>query len=327
MISYRLLEKEDVEKIVKLWNQEVSKQGFYKPFTKESFINHVFLHPEFRKEATLVALDQEKIVGFILGTIRHIEEQDPTKPGYLVAILVDSNYRNQGIGTTLIHELQMYFKKMGKTKMHIGYTSTLNFPWYIPNTPLHDHPGAPGVILNSDLYLYFINHGFEVVDHQDAFHLDLTRYEMPKIVNQKMLKNEADGYTIELYDANQHEGLEIFFKEIQAEPFERVIRENLKREHPYPFFVVSNLGKIVGWTGAMWTETSGRAHFDGIIIAPKVRGRGIGQSLFCKLGLYSKEHGSSFMTFFTGRHNPARYIYLGAGFKIIQSFAIMEKGI
>ncbi|MFR5892303.1 MAG: hypothetical protein ACLUG4_07560 [Bacilli bacterium] len=31
------------------------------------------------------------------------------------------------------------------------------------------------------------------------------------------------------------------------------------------------------------------------------------------------------MTFFTGLDNPARYIYLFAGFKIAQSFADMKK--
>ena len=31
------------------------------------------------------------------------------------------------------------------------------------------------------------------------------------------------------------------------------------------------------------------------------------------------------MTFYTGLTNHARYIYKGAGFKIIQSFAIMKK--
>ena len=31
------------------------------------------------------------------------------------------------------------------------------------------------------------------------------------------------------------------------------------------------------------------------------------------------------MTFYTGLNNHARYIYMGAGFKIIQSYALMKK--
>ena len=75
----------------------------------------------------------------------------------------------------------------------------------------------------------------------------------------------------------------------------------------------------------MYTEPSGRAHFDGIATDPNVRGVGLGKALFCTLCQYSKEHGSKFMTFFTGLDNLARNIYLYAGFKIVQTFAIMKK--
>ena len=103
------------------------------------------------------------------------------------------------------------------------------------------------------------------------------------------------------------------------------IRNNLKRENPYPFLVAANNNKVVGWTGAMYTESTGRGHLDGIAVDPNVRGGGLVKSLFCSLCDYSKKQGSSFMTFFTGLENPARYIYLYAGFRICQSFAIMRK--
>lgn len=59
--------------------------------------------------------------------------------------------------------------------------------------------------------------------------------------------------------------------------FEKVIKENLELEKPYPFLVVSKNNQIVGWTGAMWNEESGRGHFDGIAILEEVRGKGLGQ--------------------------------------------------
>ena len=107
--------------------------------------------------------------------------------------------------------------------------------------------------------------------------------------------------------------------------FEKVIRSNLELEKPYPFLVVAKDNKIVGWTGAMWNEESGRGHFDGIAILECVRGRGLGKALFSLLALYNKKGGAKFMTFYTGLKNHARYIYMGAGFKIIQSFALMKE--
>ena len=41
----------------------------------------------------------------------------------------------------------------------------------------------------------------------------------------------------------------------------------------------------------------------------------------------NKKNGAKFMTFYTGMTNHARFIYLGAGFKVCQSFCYMEKKI
>lgn len=43
------------------------------------------------------------------------------------------------------------------------------------------------------------------------------------------------------------------------------------------------------------------------------------------LAYYNKMHGAKFMTFYTGLHNHARYIYMKAGFKIVMSYASMGK--
>ena len=107
--------------------------------------------------------------------------------------------------------------------------------------------------------------------------------------------------------------------------FANAIRNNLKKDEPKPFLCANENGRMVGWTGAMWNEPSGRGHFDGIIVDEDIRGAGLGKALFCYLCYQSKLNGASYMTFFTGLDNPARFIYLGAGFKIAQSFADMKK--
>lgn len=314
----------DLEDVVKLWNENTE---IYKPFTKEEFELHVLKHPDFKIDGAFVLEKDGKIIGFGIGLIREYEKTNPNRPGYIPLILIKKENRRCGLGTKLLHHLEGYIKENGKNEVSFSYRSTLNFPWYIPNTNKHDHAGAPGAFVNSDLYLFLINNEYLVVDHQDAFHLDLTRYEMPLKVVEKIKKNEEEGYVIETYKEGYHYGFEEFYEDINDEGFSRVIKANLALEKPLPFLVISNNGKVMGWTGAMYTESSGRAHFDGIAISTKVRGRGLGQGLWCSLGKYSKEHGSIFMTFFTGRTNHARYIYLKSGFKIIQSFAIMNKEI
>lgn len=321
-ISY---EEKYFTNLLNLWNEEALKRGFFKPFSEERFKNHFINHSDFMADATFLAIDNEEVVGVVSGFIRKSDRQDFSKPAYLTTILVKSSYRKKGIGSKLITMLEDYMKGVGRKYLRLVFLSTLNWPWYIPNTDQHDHPGAPAVVVNSEEYFFLLHRNFKVQGFCDAFHLPLSEYQMPDEVIQRMKENNARGFSIDIYDEKVHYGLEDFYQAIKDEPFERAIRSNLAKEKPNPFLVISNNGKITGWTGAMYTEESGRAHFDGIIADPNVRGGGLGKALFCHLCEYSKQHGSSFMTFFTGLENPARNIYLYAGFKIIQTFAIMRK--
>ncbi|MDY2902223.1 MAG: GNAT family N-acetyltransferase, partial [Bacilli bacterium] len=187
------------------------------------------------------------------------------------------------------------------------------------------HPCAPAIRINSNEYFFLLHRGYSIIGQEDAFHLDLSDYEISEDIQKILDEAKKEGITIELYDKNKHYGLEEFYKELNIYDFEKVIRSNLELEHPYPFLVVAKDNKVVGWTGAMWNEESGRGHFDGIAILSSVRGRGLGKALFSLLAYYNKKGGAKFMTFYTGLTNHARYIYMGAGFKIIESFALMKK--
>lgn len=308
-----------------VYNKNVGE--FYKPMSYEYFNKNYFNHIEFDNDGVFVAVENDEVIGFIFSHIRKIEKDDNNFPGYISVLLVDKDYRHQGIGKALLNKAECYLNSKGKNKICFGYIGTINMPWYIPNTDHHDHNGAPGPVVNSDLYCFLLNNGYDVIDEEDAFHLDLCKFNMPEKVKEDLAKLENEGIKIEIYDPSKHYGIDEFYQDINSEPFERVIRYNLSLDEPKPFAVVSANGKIGGWTGAFYTEESGRAHFDGIIVAPYMRGKGLGRALFATLAEYSKTHGSVFMTFFTGRTNFARYIYLSLGFKIIQSFAVMQKEV
>lgn len=325
MINYIKLTDDLLYKVYECYNNNVG--DFYKKLSYEEFSNNLYNHVEFDKNGVFVAVSNETLVGFICSHVRHIEEFDDTKPGYISTFIVDNNYLNLGVGKKLLSLAEEYIKSLGKKKVRFGYMCTLNWPWYIPDTNSHDHNGAPGVLVNSKLYLYLSNNGYDIIDEQDAFHLNLSEFNVPKRVLDDLEVCKNEGIYITLYDKEKHFGLDEFYQDINDEAFERVIRYNLSLENPMPFAVIVKDNKIMGWTGAFYTEKSGRAHFDGIVISPKVRGKGLGRALFATLAEYSKTHGSEFMTFFTGRKNFARYIYLSLGFKIIRSFAIMEKEI
>ncbi len=317
--------KYQIKDLFNLYNQVVKEDHIYEEVDYEFFLNNTINHPEYDEEGIFLCIIDNMLVAFIMSHIRHIEE-GVNYPGYISTIIVDKMYRNRGIGSALIDRACSYLKERGKKKVVFGYISTLNWPWIIPNTTA-DHNGAPGIMVNSDFYLYLLHHSFHIIDEEDAFYLPLDSFERKERVTNDLKELAKENIHIELYNNKIHYGLEEFFAAINSEPFERVIRYNLSLKEPKPFAVVVKDNRIVGWTGAFYTEKSGRAHFDGIIISPEVRGKGIGRALFSYLAEYSKKNGSKFLTFFTGRTNFARNIYMFLGFKIVRSFALMEKDI
>ncbi len=286
---------------------------------------HLFESPLYRRESAFIAEENGEALGFACGYIRPQDKENPDAPGYCNTVAVKPEHRGKGVGSALLEAVENGFRAEGRKAVRCVYVGSVVWPWYIPNTNDHDHPCAPALPVNSDEYFFFLHHGYAVNGFMDAFHLPLSEYRMPEKVRAKMKENERNGYKIEFYKEGYHYGLEEFYKNINHPSFESAIRANLEKEKPDPFLVVSYNGKVMGWTGAMYTEPSGRAHFDGITVDPQIRGNGLGKALFCTLCEESKKAGSKFMTFYTGLDNKARYIYLSAGFKIAQTFAMMKK--
>ena len=76
---------------------------------------------------------------------------------------------------------------------------------------------------------------------------------------------------------------------------------------------------------AIYPEATGRGYFAGLGVAPQFEGHGLGTLLFYRLLQREKEVGSQYMSLFTGEDNHARFIYLGAGFRIVRTFGVMLK--
>lgn len=317
----------DIPNIVDLWNSEVANLGFYKPLELNTFINVFTKDPDFSYEGVFVAYNKDELIGYVMGFIRSAYAQNPDNPGCLNSIVVKKNYRKQGIGSTLLRKIEDYFKGNGRNYVQAYNYLPLCYEWYVPNFDKHNHPCAPAIRVNSEEYFFLLHHGYAAVGFEDAFHLPLSEYQLSDTIKEILKCNEDDGITIEFYNPSKHYGIDEFYDDIKAPEFEKVIRSNLSLDNPYPFLVIVKNNKIVGWTGALWNEPSGRGHFDGIIISKAIRGRGLGKALFATLAHKSKENGAEFMTFYTGLNNHARYIYMGAGFKIVQTYALMKKKI
>ena len=318
-IEYRNIRLNELDLMCDLWNDVMDEEKFFAPFSHKEYQEKMMNNSDFDLDYVFGAFDDANLIGYSMGILRQRYKDNPNTGAYINAILVKKEYRHKGIGDKLLSLVEDKFRSIGKLNINASYFLPSCYEWYVPHTDKHNHPCAPGIRINSEYYFFLLHHGYESIAFEDAFHLDLKNYQISSSIQEILDKNKKEGITIELYNPKKHYGLEEFYKDINTYDFEKVIRENLELDKPYPFLVVSNNGKIVGWTGAMWNEKSGRGHFDGIIISPSVRGKGLGKALFSLLAYYSKQNGAEFMTFYTGLTNHARYIYMKAGFKIVHA--------
>lgn len=311
--------KEDIEEVVALWNSE-TKDEIYKPFNLESFTN---LFIKTNNSKNLVLKKDNEIIGFGNAVFR---DNDEKTPGFITAVVIKKAYQRKGYGSKLLKELEDVLRDNNKKYVRQLFLNPILLEWYIPNTNKHDHPGAPAIEYNSSFYLFLLNNGYNVTaGQQDAYYLDLNNFKLPSKVVLRNKENEAKGYYITFYDDQKHYGFKELFEALKNPTWYQAVKNNLAKENPNKMLVVVKDNLIVGWTGPLYTEASGRGYFAGIGVHPNTQGLGLGTSLFNELLYQSSKNGAKFMSLFTGSENLARNIYLKAGFKLVKSFAILRK--
>ena len=324
-MEFKIFDEQLIDSIVNLWNESVVPNSIFSTFTNDSFRSKFLENIHFKKDGFICAFENDELVGFGCATINNNGLEPDKTPGYITCIAVDKNHFRKGIGTQNLFKLEEWLKSKGKTFVRNYFANPINLEWWIPGYDKHEHPGAPAVAYNTPYYFLLQNNGYVVNGQQDAFHLNLGDYELPKKVVDNLDKNEKNGYTVTFYDEKIHYGFDELFTALKNEGWRNAINSNLEKEKPDPILIVQKDGEILGFTGPVFTQPSGRGYLAGIGVHPKTQGLGLGKSLFSMLCHKSKLNGAKFMTLFTGADNLARNIYLYAGFKIVQSFSILRK--
>ena len=193
MINYCSYEEKYQDQMYDVFYELTQEEVFFKELSKEEFKNQLFNNPFFKLDGTFVALKDEKVVGFISSNVRDMDKDNEKASGYINTLIVKKTYRRQGIGSKLLSLAENYIKKNNMKSVRFVFLSQINWPWYIPYTNKHEHPGMPAVRMNSDFYLFLYHHGYFVNSIHEGFHLDLDKYTMPEKVVKQMAENEKRG--------------------------------------------------------------------------------------------------------------------------------------
>ncbi|OPA73256.1 GNAT family N-acetyltransferase [Paenibacillus selenitireducens] len=310
-----------VQAVISLWNREAVKDG-YKEVTEKSFEDIFLANPYFDRENTFVLLESDQVIGFACGCTG---EDLPygQDAGYITCVVLSSEWNTNENYKKMLEALEHRFREVGKKQAEILFFNPMLLPWYIPNTPRHEHNNAPGVPVDSRLYEFLIQEGYRERARQCAMYLLLSFFTIPDDIKLKEERAAEEGYSVELFDADKHFGVENMLRGLNNSRWQQEIGQCTAAG--IPVVIASLQGDVVGFAGPVIRQANGRGYFAGIGVHPDHEGHGLGSLLFFKLCEAFQQIGTEYMSLYTGSTNPAMRIYEKAGFKTVKSFSVMRR--
>ncbi|MFS0838075.1 N-acetyltransferase family protein [Paenibacillus sp. 1P03SA] len=312
------------DEVIRLWNTEAVKDG-YKEMTGRSF-NGIFLSsPYFDEENTFVMREADgTIVGFACGcTGDDLPLGDAA--GYITCIVLSADRQTDANYRLLLEALERRFRQLGKKQADVLFFNPMMLPWYIPDTPGHEHNNAPGVPAGSRLHEFLLGEGYAERARECAMYLNLAAFSIPDEIRAKEARAAAGGYSAGLFDPARHKGIEAMLQGFDNPLWQKEIAASTA--NGVPVVIAARQGQAVGFAGPVIRQENGRGYFAGIGVHPEHEGHGLGSLLFFRLCEAFKDIGTDYMSLYTGSTNPAIRIYEKAGFTTVKQFAVMRKAL
>lgn len=311
----------DEEGLFTLWNTAGTKLGFA-PLSLEKFRQLLTRHPHFSPDYTFVLEEGGAVLGFVNGcTGDDIPKGDVR--GYVSCLILAEEADTDENTALLLSRLEDAFRKAGRAYSAVTFFNPICLPWVIPGTPGHQHNNAPGIALDIPLHGRMLAQGYREATRECAMYLDLSEYERPDWLEEKAENMAREGYHVEHYDPDLHTGLEEMVDALGNAMWSAEIPAAGKAGMDLLVGLKGNT--CAGFTGPVYPEETGRGYFAGLAVAPQYEGHGLGTLLFYRLLDREKQVGARYMSLFTGEDNHARFIYLGAGFRIVRRFGVLLK--
>jgi ribosomal protein S18 acetylase RimI-like enzyme len=309
------------ENVITLWNRAAVGDG-YKELDADSFSRIFTGSSYFDPLAAFVGLAEQEVVGFACGcTGDDLPLGD--RAGYITCIVLDSRYASEEHYKQLLDALEECFAGLGKTQAEVLFFNPMQLPWYIPDTPAHEHNNAPGVPSGSPLHRFLLAQGYTERATEQAMYLELSGFTIPEDILAKEAEAAGKGYSVRIYASGRIDGLDAMLESLGNPLWTKEIGRCAVEGTPVVYALKD--GHAAGFAGPVLREVSGRGYFAGIGVHPGHEGHGLGTLLFFRLCEAFQSIGTVYMSLYTGSTNPAARIYEKAGFRTVKTFAIMRK--
>ncbi|MBM3211425.1 GNAT family N-acetyltransferase [Candidatus Poribacteria bacterium] len=307
-IDIRHIELTDLSEVVKGWNHSV----IFDKIDENHFKSIILDDANHQKQDTLVAIYDDKIVGFISCIAREgvsgadnrgrLQDKDY---GYIKGMYVLEEFRRKGIGTKLLMEAENYLKSKEKNKIKvITYTGR----YFFPGVDLRYEPA-----LN-----FFESRGFKEDYIINDVDLEVKNYQIGDYQKDARKRMAAAGIRIEEYDPSMLDEMRKFVERLNMISwFPKGWENGFKAKGNK--FVALKAKEIVGW--ASYHPSTGTAGFGPIGVLDDMRGNGIGSCLLLECVLKMKEAGAD-RVLASWANTP---FYIANDWKICRQYKVFNK--
>ncbi|MBN1877071.1 MAG: GNAT family N-acetyltransferase [Anaerolineae bacterium] len=303
-------ESQYLEQIVTVWNHCLPVDLI----APDVLAARVLLDPNYRDDFFLLAWEGETIIGFVLGICGEGFFSPPQLAGtraWILAMAVEAGYRQRGVGTALLAELERRFQGAGKHDIWIATYPTA----YIV-------PGVDAVAYALGLH-FFQSRGYQEMTRALAMDVSLWPPHFPEAIAVQEQQLVEQGITFQPYSQPWLSALRRFLRSALPWDWEWLALRNLSRIHdgafsPAQFWLALYEGEVVGYC-----QYEG-AHFGPFGVAEGFQQKGIGTVLLAHALQSMVQQGAhSAWVLWTG--GAAARLYARFGFVESRQFVILKK--
>jgi GNAT superfamily N-acetyltransferase len=184
MLHYRKFHNADPPLLAEIWRSRAAKGGLLQPISVDLLEQQVFSKPYFDNQGLILALDEDRPVGFAHGAFGPAESRDTICPaaGVTCMLVVRPDCREAEAAAGLLRHSEDYLQSRGAKVLYGGETWPMA-PFYFG---LYGGSEPAGVLKSDTILLHlYRSHRYEEVDHRRLFRCRLGSFR-PPIGRQQM---------------------------------------------------------------------------------------------------------------------------------------------
>lgn len=162
MVNYRDFRNSDPPGLIEVWNEAFTQRGTVRLYQTSPLEYYVLSKPYFDPAGLIVAVDDERPVGFAHAGFGPDSSQTRLcrETGVVCLIAVRPSHGRRGIGSELLLRCEAYLRDRGATTLCAGPTAPLD-PFYFG---LYGGSGSPGFLVSDAAAEPFLTgHGYQPI--------------------------------------------------------------------------------------------------------------------------------------------------------------------